>query len=85
MAVISFEIMENNRYGCYPRIYSKFYIADFVGWTSVLAQDMTVISNLWIVFTVEFFLADPKNALRTGNPSHFSLTYVRASALQILH
>ena len=64
MAVISFEIMENNRYGCYPRFYSKFFIADFVGWTCVLAQDMAVISNLWIFFIVEFFLADP--TLRCG-------------------
>ena len=64
MAVISFEIMENNRYGCYPWFYSKFGVADFVRWTSVLAQDMAVISNLWIFFIVEFFLADP--ALRCG-------------------
>ena len=64
MAVISFEIMENNRYGCYPWFYSKFYVADFVGWTSVLAQDMTVISDFWIFFIVEFFLADP--TLRCG-------------------
>ena len=43
---------------------NKFCIAGFVGWTSVLAQDMAVISNLWIFFIVEFFLADP--TLRCG-------------------
>ena len=84
MAVISFEIMENNRYGCYPWFYSKFYIADFVGWTYVLAQDMTVISNLWIFSSLNSFW-QIQLALRTGNPSHFSLIYVRALALQILH
>ena len=64
MAVISFEIMQNNRYRCYSRFYSKFYIADFVGWTSIEAQDVTVISNFRIFSSLIFFLAESTSRCR---------------------
>ena len=55
VAVISFEIVKDDRYFSYAWFDFEFQVAGFVCWTSVLACEMAVISDLWIGFKIAFF------------------------------
>ena len=59
VAVISFEIVKDDRYFSYTWFDFEFQVERFVCWTSVLACEMAVISYFWIGAIFYFLFTYP--------------------------